>query len=83
MSSVDRQRHAGDGRAAGAGDRRGPHVRTPLGTQRRVDAARAGAAQRVPQVPPSPVALWAVRIVAALLVAALGVALVVIVSALT
>ena len=47
----------------------GRAVRTPEGTRRRVDAARAGAAQRVPKVPPSPVALWAVRIVAALLVA--------------
>ena len=55
----------------------GRNVRTPHGTQRRVDAARAGAAQRVPKVPPSPVALWAVRIVAALVVAALGFALVV------
>jgi chromosome segregation ATPase len=55
-------------------------VRTPEGTRRRVDAARANAAHRVPRVPPSPYALWAVRIVATLLVAMLGVALVVIVQ---
>ncbi|HWK27813.1 MAG TPA: hypothetical protein VNS09_14715 [Solirubrobacter sp.] len=54
----------------------------PLGltTQRRVDAARAGASTRVPKATPSPYALWAVRIAAALLVAALGVALVILVS---
>ena len=60
----------------------GRNVRTPLGTQRRVDAARAGAATRVPRVPPSPVALWAVRILAALIIAAMGIALVALVSAL-
>ena len=39
--------------------------RTPVGAERRVAAARAGSPQRVPRVPPSPVALWAVRIIAA------------------
>jgi hypothetical protein len=58
-------------------------VRTPVGTQRRVEAARAASARRVPQVPPSPASLWAVRIGAALLVAVLGVALVLMLSALT
>jgi hypothetical protein len=61
----------------------GRNVRTPLGTQRRVEAARAGAASRVPRVPPSPVALWAVRILAAAVVAALGIAFVVLISAVT
>jgi hypothetical protein len=58
-------------------------VRTPEGTQRRVDAARAHASQRVPKVPPSPFAVWTVRIIATLLVAAMLVALVVIVQAVT
>src|SRR4051794_25434940 len=58
-------------------------VRTPQGTRRRVDAARAGAAQRVPKVSPSPVALWTVRIMATLLVAVLGVALVVLINTFT
>jgi chromosome segregation ATPase len=56
-------------------------VRTPEGTQRRVSAARANASRRVPQVSPSPYGLWAVRIGAALLIALLGVALVVLLSA--
>jgi chromosome segregation ATPase len=55
-------------------------VRTPEGTQRRVDAARAAASQRVPRVPPSPYALWAVRVIATLTCAALLVALVVLVK---
>ena len=63
------------GRAGG-----GRAVRTPEGTQRRVEAARLAASQRVPRVPPSPYAVWAVRIGAALLVAVLAVALIVIVS---
>jgi hypothetical protein len=58
----------------------GRAVRTPEGTQRRVDAARAHASQRVPKVPPSPYAVWAVRVVATLLVAAMLVLLVVIVQ---
>lgn len=58
-------------------------VRTPEGTQRRVDAARVASARRVPRVPPHPASLWAVRVAAALLVAVLGVALVVLLSALT
>jgi hypothetical protein len=58
-------------------------VRTPQGTQRRVDAARMAASQRVPKVPPSPYALWGVRIVATVLVAAMLVALVVLVQAVT
>ena len=76
----DRQRHARDGRAAGAATAAGRAVRTPEGTQRRVEAARVAASTRVPRVPPSPVSLWAVRVLAALLVAALGVALVVLSS---
>ena len=59
----------------------GRAVRTPEGTRRRVDAARANAAYRVPKVPPSPVAVWAVRIVATLLVAIMAIALVVVVQA--
>ena len=43
-----------DRRPATAAGRRA--VRTPEGTQRRVDAARAAASQRVPKVPPSPYA---------------------------
>jgi hypothetical protein len=58
-------------------------VRTPEGTQRRVDAARHAASHRVPRVPPSPISLWAVRIIATLVVAALGVALVILVSMVT
>jgi chromosome segregation ATPase len=58
-------------------------VRTPEGTQRRNEAARAASARRVPRVPPSPVSLWAVRLGAALLVAVLGVALVLLLSAIT
>jgi hypothetical protein len=58
-------------------------VRTPAGTQRRVDAARVASARRVPRVPPHPASLWAVRVAAALLVAVLGVALVLLLSALT
>ncbi len=58
-------------------------VRTPEGTARRSQAARAGSARRVPQVAPNPVSLWAVRVVAALIVAALGVVLVVLLSAIT
>ena len=54
-------------------------VRTPEGTQRRVDAARAASAQRVPRSRRRR-SLWAVRILAALLVAVLGVALVILVS---
>jgi hypothetical protein len=62
----------------------GRAVRTPQGTQRRVEAARAAADRRVPRVPPSPVSIWIVRVVAsALVVAALGVALVVLVQLLT
>ena len=60
----------------------GRNVRTPLGTQRRVDAARADAATRVPRVPPSPVALWAVRLLAAVIIAVMGIALVALISAL-
>ncbi len=63
-----------------AGRAGGRALRTPEGTQRRVDAARLAASQRVPRVPPSPYAIWAVRIGAALLVAVLAVALIVIVS---
>jgi hypothetical protein len=55
-------------------------IRTPEGTQRRVEAARLAASQRVPKVPPSPWSLRAVRIVATLVVAALGIALVILVS---
>jgi hypothetical protein len=55
-------------------------VRTQEGVQRRVAAARAAASARVPQVPPSPLAVWTVRIAAALLVVLLGVAAVVLVS---
>jgi hypothetical protein len=58
-------------------------VRTPEGTRRRVDAARANAAHRVPKVPPSPVALWTVRAVATLLVAAMGIMLVILIKAFT
>jgi chromosome segregation ATPase len=61
----------------------GRNVRTPLGTQRRVDAARVAAATRVPRVPPSPVALWATRILAAVIVAAFGIAFVMLISAVT
>ena len=61
----------------------GRTVRTPLGTQRRVDAARAGAAQRVPRNRPSAVSLWAVRILAALVIAAMGIMFVVLVSQVT
>ncbi len=68
---------------ATAAGRAGRAVRTPEGTQRRVEAARAAASQRVPRVPPSQVSLWAVRIGAALLVALLGVILVVLVSMVT
>ncbi len=56
-------------------------ARTPLGTRRRIDAARVAAERRVPRVPPSTAALWAVRIAAALVVALLGVMLVILVSA--
>ena len=58
----------------------GRPIRTPEGTQRRVEAARMAASARVPKVPPSPWSLWAVRIVATLVVAALGIALVILVS---
>jgi hypothetical protein len=58
-------------------------VRTPEGTRRRVDAARANAAQRVPKVPPSPAAVWSVRIMATALVAVLGIALVILVNTFT
>jgi chromosome segregation ATPase len=58
-------------------------VRTPEGTRRRVDAARANAAQRVPRVPPSPVALWTVRVFATLLVAVMGILLVLLIKAVT
>ena len=57
---------------------------TPQGTQRRVDAARAAAAQRVPRGPAlagQPVGRS--RILAALVVAALGVALVILVQMVT
>ena len=66
---------------ARAAPRRGRRVRTPEGTRRRVDAARAGAAAPRPAGPAVAGRLWAVRIVAALLVAVLAVALVVLVSA--
>jgi len=69
--------------ASTAAGRAGRAVRTPEGTRRRVDAARMNASQRVPKVPPSPYALWAVRIAATLLVAALGVALLVLVQLVT
>ena len=55
-------------------------IRTPEGTQRRVEAARMAASQRVPKVPPSPWSLWAVRVIAALAVAAVGIALVILVT---
>ena len=58
-------------------------VRTPEGTARRSQAARAASARRVPQAAPNPVSLWAVRVVAALIVAALGVVLVILLSAIT
>jgi cobalamin biosynthesis Mg chelatase CobN len=58
-------------------------IATPAGTRRRVDAARPAAAARVPKSRPSPVSMWAVRIVAALVVAALGVILVILVSLVT
>jgi hypothetical protein len=58
----------------------GRTVRTPEGTRRRVDAARVASSQRVPKVPPSPYAVWAVRIIAGLLAAAMLVILIVIVS---
>jgi chromosome segregation ATPase len=47
-------------------------VRTPLGTQRRVEAARTNSASRVPRVPPSRASFWIVRVLAAGLVAFLG-----------
>jgi hypothetical protein len=61
----------------------GRAVRTPEGTRRRVDAARVASSQRVPKVPPSPYAVWAVRIGAALLAAAMLITLVVLVSLVT
>jgi chromosome segregation ATPase len=60
--------------------RAGRTVATPAGTRRRVDAARHGAAQRVPKARPSQLSLWAVRIAAAAVVAVLGIALVILVS---
>jgi hypothetical protein len=58
-------------------------VSTPAGTRRRVDAARAGAAQRVPRARPSAVSLWTVRVIAALVVAVMGIALVILVTSVT
>ncbi len=58
-------------------------VRTPEGTRRRVDAARANSAQRVPKVGPSPVALWTVRVLATALVAFLGILLVILIKTFT
>jgi hypothetical protein len=69
--------------AATAAGRAGRAVRTAEGTQRRVEAARYAAAQRVPRVPPSPISLWAVRIIATLVVAALGIALVILIRMVT
>jgi hypothetical protein len=68
--------------ASGAG-RAGRGVGTPEATRRRMDAARAGAAQRVPPTRPSTLSLWAVRVVAALVVAVMGIALVILVSSVT
>jgi hypothetical protein len=79
-SETARQRREGGNGTATLEDR---GVRPPERTQRRADAARAASARRVPQVPPNPISLWAVRVVAALTVAALGIALVVLLSALT
>jgi hypothetical protein len=50
--------------------------RGPVDTPRRVAAARANASTRVPKVPPNPVALWTVRVFAAILIVAMIVALV-------
>jgi len=58
-------------------------VARPGSTQRRIGAARYAAESRVPQARPSRGSLWAVRIVATLTVAALGVALVILVSLFT
>jgi hypothetical protein len=69
--------------ATAAGRAGGRAVRTPEGTQRRVAAARVASSQRVPKVPPSPYAIWAVRIGAALLAAAMLITLVVLVSLVT
>jgi chromosome segregation ATPase len=69
--------------ATAAGRASGRAVRTPEGTQRRVAAARVASSQRVPKVPPSPYAIWAVRIGAALLAAAMLITLVVLVSLVT
>jgi len=79
-SETARQRRVGGNGTATLEDR---GVRPAERTQRRFDAARAASARRVPQVPPNPISLWAVRVVAALFVAALGVALVVLLSAIT
>jgi chromosome segregation ATPase len=79
-SETARQRREGGNGTATLEDR---GVRPAERTQRRHDAARAASARRVPQVPPNPISLWAVRVVAALTVAALGIALVVLLSALT
>lgn len=79
-SETARQRREGGNGTATLEDR---GVRPPERTQRRFQGARAASSRRVPQVPPSPVSLWAVRVVAALFVAALGIALVVLLSAIT
>lgn len=79
-SETARQRREGGNGTATLEDR---GVRPPERTQRRFEGARAASARRVPSVPPNPVSLWAVRLVAALFVAALGIALVVLLSAIT
>ncbi len=53
-------------------------VRTPLGTQRRVDAARHGASRRLPRQQPR-WSVWVARVIAALAVAAVGIAFVLLV----
>jgi chromosome segregation ATPase len=55
-------------------------MRTPEGTQRRVEAARAASTHRVPQHAPSQTGQWAVRVGAAALIAVMIVALVFLVT---
>jgi|GEM_PF-3877020 len=59
-----------------------PGAASAPGIRRRIDAARAASARRVPAQAPSPASLWAVRAGAALLVAVLIVALVLLIVAL-
>ena len=80
----DGERHAGDGRGAGAGDRRRPqrpHAARHAAPRRRRPRRRRASACRGSG--PRRSRLWAVRILAALVIAVLGIALVVLVSVVT